>query len=142
LLSSCQRINFDIELSISISKLQLRCQSYNFDIKVNYDIQVSTSISKFLARYYRKLRLCTELGGPAIPAGTVRFLGLRDSHVKKFATFSLVSNKTSFFNTPAHHASLSKVIKGLRKITSLNNTPSVVKYGVLGGGRRHDSWAW
>jgi hypothetical protein len=84
-------------------------------------MKYTTSISKFFARYYTKIRLsaglmmCAYLGTSAIPAGTVRFHGLSTpKHVEKVATFSLVSNKTIFFITPAHHASVlvSNVIKG------------------------------
>jgi hypothetical protein len=61
-------IKIDIE---AISKLQLRYQSYNVDIKV------TTSISKFFARFYTKLRISAgvmiraHLGTSAFPAGTV-----------------------------------------------------------------------
>ena len=63
-------------------------------------------------------------------------------HVKKFVTFSLVSNKTSFFNTPAHHASLRNVIKGSAKISPVNNTPNAVKDGVHWQVADMNSWAW
>jgi hypothetical protein len=126
LLNPYRRFYFDIELSISILKLyieastsistlQLRYRSYNFDFEV-----FSTILSKVTSLHRGDLTVImyAHRGTSAIPAGTVRFHGLRDSHVEKFATLCLVSNKTSFFNTPAHRASLSNVIKGLREKAS------------------------
>jgi hypothetical protein len=114
-----RRNKFDIDAIHSISVLIIRYRSYDFDIIV------TTSVSNSLDRYRRSI-LCKitvrRRGDAACSPSNVRISSWHASfpwpkHVEKAPTFSLDSNRTSFFNTPAHHTSVPvrNVIKGWRK---------------------------
>jgi hypothetical protein len=114
---------YDIEVTTLISKLQPQYPSFSLDI-----------ISKVTSM----LRSDDACSPRNVSNSRWHDLFPWPKHVEKFATLSLVSNNTTFFNTPAHHASVSNVIKVFLKITPLNKTPSAVKDGVLGGGHHHE----